>query len=328
MLRAAAVRLRVPRRGRAVPAPGPRRAARLRPRGTRPSSGWSQRAWPCSRTSCARCCRTTTTRDGWPRNACHFGEFFTALRHRRRPAGAAGRCCGGTAITARPAASTRKQQVPAGYGPGGTDAVTAGCCGLAGSWGFEQGKYDISMDCGEQALLARGPSRRPGHPGRRRRLLLQDADRGFGRRAARPAYGRGHAAIAALAHGPVPGPRRAVARTRAVPAAAEAPARRVMAVAVPRRPLSPRRSHHRPTLALTRRVQPRSRRLALIRNRRKEQRARRSSLGADRWIRACDQDRDRVARCCSDAYAVGRLTRRSSTASRAACSARHGRAAR
>ena len=31
--------------------------------------------------------------------------------------------------------------------------MTGGCCGLAGSWGFEKGKYGISMDCGEQALL-------------------------------------------------------------------------------------------------------------------------------------------------------------------------------
>jgi Fe-S oxidoreductase len=31
--------------------------------------------------------------------------------------------------------------------------VNGGCCGLAGSWGFESGKYDISVDCGEQALL-------------------------------------------------------------------------------------------------------------------------------------------------------------------------------
>jgi FAD/FMN-containing dehydrogenase/Fe-S oxidoreductase len=31
--------------------------------------------------------------------------------------------------------------------------VSGGCCGLAGSWGFEQGKYQISLDCGEQALL-------------------------------------------------------------------------------------------------------------------------------------------------------------------------------
>ncbi|MEU3254859.1 FAD-linked oxidase C-terminal domain-containing protein [Streptomyces sp. NPDC006997] len=31
--------------------------------------------------------------------------------------------------------------------------LQGGCCGLAGSWGFEDGKYGISMDCGEQALL-------------------------------------------------------------------------------------------------------------------------------------------------------------------------------
>jgi hypothetical protein len=31
--------------------------------------------------------------------------------------------------------------------------VEGGCCGLADSWGFENGKYGISMDCGEQALL-------------------------------------------------------------------------------------------------------------------------------------------------------------------------------
>jgi Fe-S oxidoreductase len=31
--------------------------------------------------------------------------------------------------------------------------LQGGCCGLAGSWGFEDGKYRISMDCGEQALL-------------------------------------------------------------------------------------------------------------------------------------------------------------------------------
>jgi len=33
------------------------------------------------------------------------------------------------------------------------ESLSGGCCGLAGSWGFERGKYDISMDCGEQALL-------------------------------------------------------------------------------------------------------------------------------------------------------------------------------
>jgi Fe-S oxidoreductase len=33
------------------------------------------------------------------------------------------------------------------------DKVTGGCCGLAGSWGFEGGHYDVSMACGEHALL-------------------------------------------------------------------------------------------------------------------------------------------------------------------------------
>jgi FAD/FMN-containing dehydrogenase/Fe-S oxidoreductase len=33
------------------------------------------------------------------------------------------------------------------------EQVSGGCCGLAGSWGFEEGHHDISMACGEQALL-------------------------------------------------------------------------------------------------------------------------------------------------------------------------------
>lgn len=33
------------------------------------------------------------------------------------------------------------------------ESLKGGCCGLAGSWGFENGKYDISIDCGEQKLL-------------------------------------------------------------------------------------------------------------------------------------------------------------------------------
>ncbi len=31
--------------------------------------------------------------------------------------------------------------------------MTGGCCGLAGSWGFEAGHYDLSMQAGEHALL-------------------------------------------------------------------------------------------------------------------------------------------------------------------------------
>ena len=33
------------------------------------------------------------------------------------------------------------------------EEARGGCCGLAGSWGFEEGKYDISMRCGEIGLI-------------------------------------------------------------------------------------------------------------------------------------------------------------------------------
>jgi Fe-S oxidoreductase len=33
------------------------------------------------------------------------------------------------------------------------EPVNGGCCGLAGSWGFEQGHHEISMQCGELGLL-------------------------------------------------------------------------------------------------------------------------------------------------------------------------------
>ncbi|HEU5216854.1 MAG TPA: heterodisulfide reductase-related iron-sulfur binding cluster, partial [Gaiellaceae bacterium] len=33
------------------------------------------------------------------------------------------------------------------------DTLQAGCCGLAGSWGFEAGHHQLSLECGEQGLL-------------------------------------------------------------------------------------------------------------------------------------------------------------------------------
>jgi Fe-S oxidoreductase len=33
------------------------------------------------------------------------------------------------------------------------EPVNGGCCGLAGSWGFEQGHHEVSMQCGELGLL-------------------------------------------------------------------------------------------------------------------------------------------------------------------------------
>ena len=34
-----------------------------------------------------------------------------------------------------------------------TEILDAGCCGLAGNFGFESGHYDVSVACAEQKLL-------------------------------------------------------------------------------------------------------------------------------------------------------------------------------
>jgi Fe-S oxidoreductase len=61
---------------------------------------------------------------------------------------------------------------------------SSGCCGLAGSWGFEKEKFDISMDCGERVLF---PAVRDAAPGD---VLVADGfscrtqiEQGTGRRA-------------------------------------------------------------------------------------------------------------------------------------------------
>jgi Fe-S oxidoreductase len=33
------------------------------------------------------------------------------------------------------------------------EELDAGCCGMAGGWGYEQGHYDVSIACGERVLL-------------------------------------------------------------------------------------------------------------------------------------------------------------------------------
>ncbi len=85
-------------------------------------------------------------------NAYHFGEFFTSfgIEPPSLPDTEAvlwGHCHGRATGSVEP-----EQQILQKMGVS-VDSVTGGCCGLAGAWGFEEGKYDISMACGDQALF-------------------------------------------------------------------------------------------------------------------------------------------------------------------------------
>jgi FAD/FMN-containing dehydrogenase/Fe-S oxidoreductase len=113
-------------------------------------------------------------------------------------------------------------------------SLQAGCCGLAGSWGFEAGHYDVSLECGEQGLLPRV-----------RELPLGDLviANGFSCKTQIEQGGTGRRALhvaqvmkLAREHGPdgVPGPRpeRAVADGRPRPTRARRAAR-AAAVAAP-----------------------------------------------------------------------------------------------
>jgi FAD/FMN-containing dehydrogenase/Fe-S oxidoreductase len=85
------------------------------------------------------------------RNAYHFGEFFKTFDVKPpRIEGSAllwGHCHHRATGGMTPEKDVLQQ---AGLS---VQEIKGGCCGLAGSWGFEDGKYEISMDCGEQALL-------------------------------------------------------------------------------------------------------------------------------------------------------------------------------
>jgi Fe-S oxidoreductase len=85
------------------------------------------------------------------KNAMHFPEFFERydipVPHLARKALVWGHChhraTGGMEPEHR---LLRRMGVE-------VEPVHGGCCGLAGSWGFEEGHHDISLQCGEQALL-------------------------------------------------------------------------------------------------------------------------------------------------------------------------------
>ena len=88
-------------------------------------------------------------------NAYHFGEFFRAFGiapPRFAGGGPAQAVLWGHCHHRATGGVDSEQQVLEQMGVR-TESVVGGCCGLAGSWGFEDGKWQLSQDCGEQAFL-------------------------------------------------------------------------------------------------------------------------------------------------------------------------------
>jgi Fe-S oxidoreductase len=162
------------------------------------------------------------------KNAYHFGEFFTAFDVKPpRLAGQAllwGHCHHRATGGVEPEEKLLRRM--------GLEVqnLKGGCCGLAGSWGFEKGKYDISMGCGEQALL---PAVRESEPDT---LVVangfscktQIADAGTGRRALHAAQvikmAREHASREEVMRRPEPSAARRTVRVTAGAAAVALPA--------------------------------------------------------------------------------------------------------
>jgi Fe-S oxidoreductase len=85
------------------------------------------------------------------RNAYHWGEFFSEFDVEVPPA-ARDALLWGHCHQKATGGMDGEQQLLERMGLE-VEQAQGGCCGLAGSWGFETGKYDISLECGEQGLL-------------------------------------------------------------------------------------------------------------------------------------------------------------------------------
>jgi FAD/FMN-containing dehydrogenase/Fe-S oxidoreductase len=85
------------------------------------------------------------------RNAFHFSEFFQAHHLQVPPLERKALVWGHCHHKATGGVSPEHELL--GRMGLQVEPVSGGCCGLAGSWGFEQGHHEVSLQCGEQALL-------------------------------------------------------------------------------------------------------------------------------------------------------------------------------
>ena len=118
------------------------------------------------------------------KNAMHFAEFFERYEipvPQARPQGAA--------VGPLPSQGDGRHGPRAGAAQRmGVDVepVNGGCCGLAGSWGFERGHYRRVDEVRRARAAARGARRRRDDARRRQRVLVQDPDPAIRRRTRRP----------------------------------------------------------------------------------------------------------------------------------------------
>ncbi|HEX7104489.1 MAG TPA: FAD-linked oxidase C-terminal domain-containing protein [Acidothermaceae bacterium] len=84
-------------------------------------------------------------------NACHFGEFFDKFGI--EPPKLHGKALLWGHCHHRATGGIEPEQRVLEKMGLDVEPLSGGCCGLAGSWGFESGKWQISVDCGEQKLL-------------------------------------------------------------------------------------------------------------------------------------------------------------------------------
>ena len=129
-------------------------------RGPARMSPWlcpSRVAWLRSATSCRRSCPGTHAPPGWPRWPVARPSTWSspAIWHRWRPRRtgvAAGRCCTPTATSARSSVpAPNRQSCWAARFP--VEVLDAGCCGLAGSFGFDADHEAVSRKIGEELWL-------------------------------------------------------------------------------------------------------------------------------------------------------------------------------
>jgi Fe-S oxidoreductase len=83
--------------------------------------------------------------------ASHFSEFF--LTHNLEPPRLDGRALLWGHCHQKATGGIESERALLEQMGLAVDTVTGGCCGLAGSWGFEDAHYDLSMAIGEKALL-------------------------------------------------------------------------------------------------------------------------------------------------------------------------------